>query len=262
MNGTRRNDNEEHVSLVNRISTISRYLIQVFHTKRSYDDTRKVVDTMMLAAALLLSIPVGGVERFSFVDWDALKELMDGCSSGYDNYYSYTNIQNRYKVNAHVLIFFSYKSINYGIFYLLCLQFYCLLGSVFGMMIILSTCVFAVFGTKSFIENNHVQVNVFIAYSSICLIGEVIMVIAIFEYVFEIFSHDSNSTCQNELKTFSLDKSMHLVGGIIGLGFPIFLFAGSSMNLNNDGTSTSISYHENADDRGIVLENRGGKTRT
>ena len=100
MNGARRNDNEEHVSLVNRISTISRYLIQVFHTKRSYDDTRKVVDTMMLAAALLLSIPVGGIERFSFVDWDALKELLDGCSSGYDNYYSYTNIQNRYKVNA------------------------------------------------------------------------------------------------------------------------------------------------------------------
>ena len=54
----------------------------------------------MMAAALLLSIPVGGIERFSFVDWDALKELLDGCSSGYDNYYSYTNIQNRYKVNA------------------------------------------------------------------------------------------------------------------------------------------------------------------
>ena len=86
------------------------------------------------------------------------------------------------------------------------------------------------------------------------------MVIAIFEYVFEIFSHDSNSTCQNELKTFSVDKSMHLVGGIIGVGFPIFLFAGSSMNLNNDGIS--VSDHANADDRGIVLENRGGKTRT
>ena len=99
MNGARRNDNEEHVSLVNRISTISRYLIQVFHTKRSYDDTRKVVDTMMLAAALLLSIPVGGIERFSFIDWDELKELLEGCSSGYDHYYSYANIQSRYKVN-------------------------------------------------------------------------------------------------------------------------------------------------------------------
>ena len=99
MNGARRNDNEEHVSLVNRISTISRHLIQVFHTKRSYDDTRKVVDTMMLAAALLLSIPVGGIERFSFVDWDELRVLLEGCSSGYDNYYSYTNIQGRYKVN-------------------------------------------------------------------------------------------------------------------------------------------------------------------
>ena len=85
------------------------------------------------------------------------------------------------------------------------------------------------------------------------------MVIAIFEYVFEIFSHDSNSTCQNELKTFSVDKSMHLVGGIIGFGVPIFLFAGS-INPNNDGISTSD--HGNADDRGIVLENRGGKTRT
>ena len=125
-------------------------------------------------------------------------------------------------------------------------------------MIILSSCVFAILGTKTFVENNCVQVNIFIAYSSICLIGEVIVVIAIFEYVFEIFSHDSNSTCENELKTFSLDKSLHLVGGIIGLGVPIFLFAGS-LNSDNDGTSTSD--HENADDRGIALENRGGKSR-
>ena len=95
----RRNDNEEHVSLLNRFTSISRWFMKAFHTRRSYDDTRKVIDTMMLASALLLSIPVGGIERFSFIDWDELKELLEGCSSGYDNYYSYANIQSRYKVN-------------------------------------------------------------------------------------------------------------------------------------------------------------------
>ena len=97
MNRRKSSNSDERLSLVKSYKGISRWLYKIYHVQRNHSEVQKVTDTIMLAAALLLNIPLGGIERFSFVDWDELKDLLDGCQSGYEGYYSYTNIQGRYK---------------------------------------------------------------------------------------------------------------------------------------------------------------------
>ena len=127
---------------------------------------------------------------------------------------------------------------------------YCLLDTVFGMMIIFGVTIFAVIGSREFVENYFFEVNVFIIYLTVCITMELISVIAIFEYVFEIFSHDSDAICANEVSTFSLDKSVHLVGGIVSFVFPLLLFSGYFRRWSRTHTGSTTP---NADEDGIAL---------
>ena len=73
---------------------------QILTKPKEYEHVWQTINALIVAATLLIAIPIVAIERFSFNEWDEVKELLEGCDSGYGSYYSYINIQGRYKVRS------------------------------------------------------------------------------------------------------------------------------------------------------------------
>lgn len=171
--------------------------------ERSLSDLKDVVDTLGVMAALLLYIPVEAIMRFDYDDWDHFHATMKVCHSDTDESDSnnYEHVTERYKE-------------------------VCLLGTVFGLMILVGLCLFQLLVNDDTVKKYRREVNVFMLYMLILLGLEVVSVVVIFEIIFEWFSSDTSDVCDKAHGGFSHEQQEHAGALIVATLFPLSLFFG------------------------------------
>ena len=171
--------------------------------KRSFDEAKSIVDTFAVVAALLMYVPIEAIIRFDFKDWDYFHELSLECHADddKDDPWRYEHVIDAYKHE-------------------------CLLCSSLGLMTIIGVCVFSLLATPKVTERYAVELNVFIIWMTVLVALQLVLVTLIFEYMFEVFSSDSDGVCEKH-PTVSSDQIEHALAFVLSVAFPALLFTGT-----------------------------------
>ena len=150
------------------MSFVLNYLDKKLSLKRSYEEAKAIVDTFAVVSALLLYVPIEAITRFDFHDWDYFHELSEICHPDADENdpWSFKHVIQNYKEE-------------------------CLLCTSLGLMVIVGVCLFSVLVNDEMSEKYGIELNLFILWLTLLVTCQMILVILIFEYMFQVFSSDS-----------------------------------------------------------------------
>lgn len=171
--------------------------------KRTFDEVKSIVDTFAVVSALLMYVPIEAIMRFDFKDWDYFHELSLECHLDND-----TDDPWRYD---HVITAYKHE---------------CLLCTSVGLMIIVGVCVFSVLATPEVTEKYAAEINVFILWMTVLVSMQLVLVTLIFEYLFEVFSSDSDGVCKKHPEVSS-DQIEHAIALLLSVTFPAMLLTGT-----------------------------------
>ena len=171
--------------------------------KRTFDEAKSIVDTFAVVSALLMYVPIEAIIRFDFKDWDYFHELSLECHSDNDTHDTW-----RYD---YVITAYKHE---------------CLLCTSVGLMIIVGVCVFSVLATPEVTEKYAAELNVFILWMTVLVAMQLVLVTLIFEYLFEVFSSDSDGVCKKHPEVSS-DQIEHAIALLLSVTFPAMLFTGT-----------------------------------
>ena len=198
-------------SAIKRIKTgIKRKTFSCFRTfchfidyERKYSDLKDAVDTLGVMSALLLYVPVEAAMRFTHEDWDSFHAAMNQCHDDADgsDTNNYRHVTDRYKE-------------------------FCLLGTVFGLMLLVGLCLFQLLVNEETLIKYKREMNVFLLYMLTLLGLEVLSVTIIFEMIFQWFSSDTYDICGLAHEGYTHEQQLHTAGMILGILVPISLFFG------------------------------------
>jgi len=170
--------------------------------RRDFEGTKTVVDTFGVVSALLLYIPIEAILRYDFRDWDYYHELVQVChpDNDGDDVWSFVNVLASYKYTA-------------------------LFSTSMGLMVIIGVLIFSVLATEETAKRYAREVNVFLIWIALLVAAQMVSVIILFEYFFEVFSTDSAGICDTHA-VISDDQIEHGVTFLVAAVFPLLLFTG------------------------------------